>query len=92
LARGGLGENHDPGDKQNFAEELNFNKKPNCDSHFAKRIQWIRMEELGKALTNRCQAVRELPNKKHKKQEGTRDRNTNSEHLEFDNAHTRPYP
>ena len=24
-------------------------------------VQWIRMEELGKALTNRCRAVRELP-------------------------------
>ena len=23
-------------------------------------VQWIRMEELGKALTNRCRAVREL--------------------------------
>jgi len=42
------------------------------------------MEELGKALTNRCRAVRELPNKKQKKQEETRDRNTNSEQLEFE--------
>jgi len=42
------------------------------------------MEELGKALTNRSRAVRELPNKKHKKQEETRDRNTNSEQLEFE--------
>ena len=45
---------------------------------------WIRMEEVGKALTNRCRAVRELQNKKQKKQEGTRDRNTNSEQLEFE--------
>jgi len=53
-------------------------------SHATGGIQWIRMEELGKALTNRCRAVRELPNKKHKKQEETRDRNTNSEQLEFE--------
>jgi len=42
------------------------------------------MEELGKALTDTCRAVRELSNKKQKKQEGTRDRNTNSEQLEFE--------
>ena len=53
-------------------------------SHATEGIQWIRMQELGKALTNRCQAVRELSNKKQKKQEGTRDRNTNSEQLEFE--------
>jgi len=53
-------------------------------SHATEGIQWIRMEELGKALTNRCRAVRELSNKKQKKQEGTRDRNTNSEQLEFE--------
>jgi len=48
------------------------------------RIQWIRMEEIGKALTNRCRDVRELKNKKRKTQGGTRDRHTNSEHLEFE--------
>jgi len=32
-------------------------------SHATEEIQWIRMEELGKALTNRCRAVRELSNK-----------------------------
>ena len=53
-------------------------------SHATEGIQWIRMEELGKALTNRCRAVRELSNKKQKKLEGTRDRNTNSEQLEFE--------
>ena len=42
------------------------------------------MEELGKALTNRCRAVRELPNKKQKNLMGTRDRTTNSEQLEFE--------
>jgi len=42
------------------------------------------MKELGKALTNRCCAVRELSNKKQKKQDGTRDRYTNSEQLEFE--------
>jgi len=43
------------------------------------------MEELGKALINRCRAVRELPNKKQKKLVGTRDnRTTNSEQLEFE--------
>ena len=55
-------------------------------SYATEGIQWIRMEELGnlKALTNRCRAVRELSNKKQEKLEGTRDRNTNSEHLEFE--------
>jgi len=53
-------------------------------SHAAEGIQWIRIEELGKALTNRCRAVRELPNKKQKKLVGTRDRTTNSEQLEFE--------
>jgi len=42
------------------------------------------MEELGKTLTNRCRAVRELKVKKRKMQEGTRDRHTNSEQLEFE--------
>jgi len=36
-------------------------------SHATEGIQWIRMKELGKALTNRCRAVRELSNKKQKK-------------------------
>jgi len=53
-------------------------------SYATEGIQWIRMEEVGKALTNRFRAVRELPNKKQKKQEETRDRNTNSEQLEFE--------
>jgi len=53
-------------------------------SHATEGIQWIQMEELGKTLTNRCRAVRELPNKKQKQQEETRDRNTNSEQLEFE--------
>ena len=52
-------------------------------SHATEGIQWIRMEEVGKALTKRCRAVRELPNKKKKKQVETRDRHTNSEQLEF---------
>jgi len=30
--------------------------------HAAVGVQWVRMEELGKAPTNRCRAVRELPN------------------------------
>jgi len=47
-------------------------------------VQWIRMEELGKALTNRCRAVRELPHKKQKNLTGTRDRNFHGEQLEFD--------
>jgi len=53
-------------------------------SYTTEGIQWIRMEEVGKALTNRCRAVRELSNKKQEKQEETRDRNTNSEQLEFE--------
>jgi len=53
-------------------------------SHATEGIQWTRMEELGKALTNRCRAVRALKNKKRKMQGGTRDRHTNSEQLEFE--------
>jgi len=52
--------------------------------HVTEGIQWIRMEELGKALTNKCRAVRELSNKKQKNLTGTRDRNINSEQLEFE--------
>jgi len=33
-------------------------------SHATEGVQRIRMEELGKVLTNRCRAVRELSNKK----------------------------
>ena len=36
-------------------------------SHATEGIQWIRMEELGKAPTNRCRAVRELSNQKTEK-------------------------
>jgi len=39
-------------------------------SHATEEIQWIRMEELGKALTNRCRAVRELSSKKQKISQG----------------------
>jgi len=53
-------------------------------SHATEGIQWIRMEELGKALTNRCRAVRELSNKNPKNLTGTRDRNIDSEQLEFE--------
>ena len=42
------------------------------------------MEKLGKTLTNRCRAVRELKEKKHKTQRGTRGRHINSEQLEFE--------
>jgi len=52
--------------------------------HTVEGVQWIRMEELGKALTNRCRAVRELPNTKQKNLVGTRDRTTNSEQLDFE--------
>jgi len=61
-------------------------------SHATEGIQWIRMEELGKALTNRCRAVRELSTKIQKKQEWTRDRNTNNEQLEFDCQLKTPTP
>jgi len=53
-------------------------------SHATERIQWIRMEELGKALTNRCRAVRELSNQKQKNLTWTRDRNINSDQLDFE--------
>jgi len=51
-------------------------------SHVTEGIQWIRMEELDKALTNRCRAVRVLSSKRQKNLTGIRDRNTNSEQLE----------
>ena len=60
------------------------NPTATCTSHATEGLQWIRMEELGKALTNRCRAVRELTNKKQKMQGGIRDRYTNSEQLEFE--------
>jgi len=47
-------------------------------------ILWICMEELGKALTNRCRAVRKPKEKRRKTQRGTRDRHTNSEQLDFE--------
>ena len=46
------------------------NLPPDRVSHAAKGVQWVRMEQLGKALTNRCRAVRELPYKKTKETEG----------------------
>ena len=49
-------------------------------SHVNEGVQWIRMEELGKAL----RAVRELSHKKQKNLTGTRDRNIHSEQLEFE--------
>ena len=45
-----------------FTRNLTSTRVP----HAAEGIQWIRMEELGKALTNKCRAVRELSNKKQK--------------------------
>jgi len=53
-------------------------------SHATEGIKWIRMEELGKALTNRCRTVQELKNKKQKMQGWTTDRHTNSEQFEFE--------
>ena len=40
-------------------------------SHATERVQWIRIEELGKALTNRCRAVRELSSKKQEISQGS---------------------
>ena len=67
-------------------ENFTSTRNPNLTrgSHMTEGIQWIRMEELGKALTNRCRAVRELSNKKQENLTGTRDRNINSEQLEFE--------
>jgi len=53
-------------------------------AHEADGIQWIRIEELGKAFTNRCRAIRKLKEKRRKTQRGTIDRHTNSEQLEFE--------
>jgi len=68
--------------------QKNFNPTRNLTStrvsHVTEGTQWIRMEELGKALTNRCRAVRELSNKKQRNLTGIRDRNTNSQQLEFE--------
>jgi len=67
-------------------KNFNFTRKPSSTrvSHVVEGVQWIRMEELGKALTNRCRAVRELSNKKQENLTGTRDRNINSKQLEFE--------
>jgi len=43
--------------------------------HAAEGVQWVRMEDLGKALTNRCRAVRELQNLKTKKFDGDQRQN-----------------
>ena len=43
--------------------------------HTVEGVQWVRMEELGKALTNRCRSVRELSNKKQKKSDGDQRQN-----------------
>jgi len=67
-------------DNFTFTKNLTSNR----GLHAVEGIQWVRMEELGKALTNRCRAVRKLPNKKQKKLMGTRDRTINSEQLEFE--------
>jgi len=56
----------------------------------ADGIQWIRMEELGQAFTNRCRAVRKMKEKRRKTQRGTRDRHTNSEQLQFECQLTTP--
>jgi len=50
-------------------ENFTFTRNPTSTrvSHATEGIQSIRMEELGKDLTNRCRAVRELSNKKQKK-------------------------
>jgi len=42
-------------------ESLTFtrNLSPTHVSHAVEGVQWVRMEELGKALTNRCRAVRD---------------------------------
>jgi len=48
---------------QNYSTSLT-NPTVTRTSHATEGIQWIRMEQLGKALTNRCRAARELPNKK----------------------------
>ena len=53
-------------------------------NHEADGIQWIRIEELGKAFTNSCQAIWKLKEKRRKTQRGTIDRHTNSEQLEFE--------
>ena len=54
---------------------LNLIRNPTSTrmTHATEGIHWIRMEELGKARTNRCRAVRELSNKKQKKLEGASD-------------------
>ena len=49
-----------------------------------KGVQWIRMEELGQALTNRCRGVRELSHKRQKNLSGNRDRGLHSGQLEFE--------
>jgi len=51
--------------QENFA--LTRNLTSTRAPHTVEGVQWICMEELGKALTNRCRAVRELPNIKTKK-------------------------
>ena len=67
-------------------KNFTFTRNPTSTrvSNATEGIQWIRMEELSKALTNKCRAVRELSNKKQKNLTGIRDRNVNSEQLVFE--------
>jgi len=53
-------------------------------SYAAEGIQWIRVEELGKAQQTDVTLYKSCQTKKQKKQEETRDRNTNCEQLEFE--------
>jgi len=50
----------------------------------ADGIQWIHLEEIRKALIDRCRAVRKLSAKKQRTQVGTRDRSIDNEQLEFE--------
>jgi len=53
-------------------------------SHTIEGIQLIRMEELGKAQQTDAAIYENCQTQKEKNQKGTRDRNTNSEQLEFE--------
>ena len=86
MVRRGLVQHHAPSAKRSSTGKFIPASKPTLNrvSCANEGVQWIRMEELGKALTNRCRGLRELSYKRQKNLIGTRDRGIHSEQLEFE--------
>jgi len=81
-----MGKNHAPIDKRNIAGKLNLNKKPNLDSHVPRyrRNTMDTNGKIGQGRNKQMSSCTRTVKQKKEKSEGTRDRNTNSEQLEFE--------